>query len=254
MEDAIQVAGRNLPISRKIGREIAVFIKGKTADRVISDLAKVSAGEIAIPYKRFNHDTPHRRGHMMSGRFPVKASLEVIKLIESLKANAEQKALDADAVKIIHASCQHGTLAWHYGRKRRRRRKLAHFELVGVEVEEAEEKKYGGKKKAKVETKVESKKEKAEKKVVQKIEEKKAPAKKETPKKETESKKITESKASKPSKKEEKTAPTQLEKVEIQEEEKAPKTEEVKVEKNVEVDKDKPKTEEIEEIKEASEK
>ena len=140
MEDAVQVAGRNLPISRKIAREIAVFIKGKTVARAIRDLNQVAAGKLAVPYVRFNRDTPHRPGHIMSGRFPVKASLEIVKLLESLKANAENKALDGDAIKIVHASCQHGTRAWHYGRRRRRRRKLAHFELVGVEAEEKEKK------------------------------------------------------------------------------------------------------------------
>ena len=171
MEDAVQVAGRNLPISRKLGREIAIFIKGKMADRAIDELNRVAKGELAIPYVRFNRDTPHRKGNMMSGRFPKKSSLEIIKLIESLKANAENKALDSDAIKIIHASCQHGTKAWHYGRHRGRKRKLAPFELVGVEAEE-KEKRYGKKKVAKV-----------EKKPVAKPAPKKASVKKETPKK-----------------------------------------------------------------------
>ena len=244
IEDAVQVAGRNLPISRKIGRELAVFIKGKTVDRAIAELKQVAAGEIAVPYKRFNHDTPHRKGNMMSGRFPIKASLEIIKLIESLKANAEQKALDSDAIKIIHASCQHGTLAWHYGRKRRRRRKLAHFELVGVEVEEQEEKKYGGKKKAKAEKVVQ----KAPVKKTEKKAEKKE-VKKEAPKKEAKSKKVTESKTSDVSKK---TASAPSEKAEDKKETKAPKTEEVKVEKKDEEVKE--KKAEAEEVKEVSEK
>jgi len=169
MEDAVQVAGRNLPISRKLGREIAIFIKGKMADRAIGELNRVAKGELAIPYVRFNKDTPHRKGDMMSGRFPKKSSLEIIKLIESLKANAENKALDSDSIKIIHASCQHSAKAWHYGRHRGRKRKLAHFELVGVEAEE-KEKRYG--------------KKKEEKKPVAKPAPKKVEVKKEAPKKE----------------------------------------------------------------------
>jgi len=194
VEGSAQVVGRNLPISRKIGREIAVFIKGKTATRAIDELKRVADGDLAISYKRFNQDTPHRKGHIMSGRFPKKASLEIAKLIESLKANAEQKALDVDAIKIVHASCQHGTLAWHYGRKRRRRRKLAHFELVGIEVEEEEEKKYG----------------KKAKKVAKKAE-KKIPVKKDmAPKAKAVGKKTL--KAEKKTKKPKKTASEQLEK------------------------------------------
>lgn len=146
LKNAVQVVGRNVPISRKIGREIAVFIKGKYVDRAIAELERVAKGELAVPYKRHNRDTPHRKGSMMSGRFPLAASLQVIKLLKSLKANAENKALSEEDIFIVHAACQHAGIAWHYGRLRGRKRKLAHFELVGVE-KEREDKEAGFKKK-----------------------------------------------------------------------------------------------------------
>ena len=138
MKNTAQVVGRNIPISRKIGREIAVFICGKYVDRAIVELQSAAEGKLAIPYKRYNCDTPHRRGKIMSGRFPKSASSYIVNLLKSLKANAENKALSEDDILIVHAACQHAGIAWHYGRQRRRRRKLAHFELVGVEKEKDE--------------------------------------------------------------------------------------------------------------------
>ena len=119
-----KVLGRNIPISRKVSREISVFIKGKKVDRAINELNLVAAAKLAIPYKRYKKDIPHRRGHMAAGRFPKQASLEIVKLLSGLKSNAENIGMNTDQLTIIHASAQHSSLAWHSGRHRRRRRKL----------------------------------------------------------------------------------------------------------------------------------
>ncbi len=141
-ENSVQVVGLNIPISRKIGREIAVFIKGKYVDRAITELEQAAEGKLAIPYKRHNTEIPHRKGKgIMSGRFPINTSVQIVKLLKNLKANAENKALSEDDIFIVHAACQHSSIAWHYGRHRRRKRKLAHFELVGIEKEREEVKK-----------------------------------------------------------------------------------------------------------------
>lgn len=150
-ENCVQVAGKNVQLSRKVGREIAVFIRGKTVNRAISDLNQVVAGVMPIPYTRHKWSVPHRHGPLAEGRYPWKASKEIIKLLESLKSNAENKALDADSLVVVHAACHQIPTAWHYGRQRRRHRKLAHFEVVGAEAEQ-KEKKYG-KKEAKEEKK-----------------------------------------------------------------------------------------------------
>jgi len=133
------VNGKNLPISRKVAREIGVFIKGKTIEAAISDLEKVIDGKLAVPYKRFNKDASHRRGNMMSGRFPKRTSEEIIKLLNSLRTNAENKGLNTAGMRIIHAASQHASIAWRWGRQRRRRRKISHFELIAIETEKKKE-------------------------------------------------------------------------------------------------------------------
>ena len=170
-EPVAKVLARNIAISRKISREIAAFIKGKNVDRAINELNLVAEGKLAVPYKRYNKDVPHRKG-MAAGRFPRKASLEIVKILNSLRSNAETLGLNTDHLEIVHASAQHGSLTWHYGRHRRRRRKMCHFELIGMEKEPEVKKKKPKKEKA------------PEPKEEKKVEEQPKEEKKEEPKKE----------------------------------------------------------------------
>ena len=64
---------------------ISKFIKGKTISSAIMDLEDVIRKKKAVPYKG---EIPHRKGKIMSGRYPKKASLEFIRLLKSLSSNA----------------------------------------------------------------------------------------------------------------------------------------------------------------------
>lgn len=132
----VRVIGSNLPISWKVGREIAVFIKGKMLERALKEMKEVSELKRAIPYLRYKRSMPHRKGSIMVGKFPVAASGVIISLLNSVKANADNLAMDTENLQIIHAACQHGPIAFHYGRHRGVHRKLAHFEIVAKEAEE----------------------------------------------------------------------------------------------------------------------
>jgi ribosomal protein L22 len=79
------VNGRDLSISLKHAIAICNFIKGKEIDQSIKMLEEVSKLRKAVP---MTGEIPHRKGKIMSGRFPVLASLEIIKLLKSLKSNA----------------------------------------------------------------------------------------------------------------------------------------------------------------------
>ncbi len=136
-----KVVGIYLPISPKDSREIARAIKGKSIDSAIKHLQNVVEKKQAVPFKRFNRDVPHRRGKGFgAGRFPKKASEHIIKLLKHLKANASDKALDAESMKIVHAAAQRGPVLWHYGRWRGRRRKCTYFEAVAEEIKKREKK------------------------------------------------------------------------------------------------------------------
>jgi len=138
-EHTARVYGSDLPISTKVSVEICKFIKNKDLNKSRDYLQKVLEKKVAIPYKRYNKDTPHRPGKMAAGRYPQKASKEFIKLLNLLQANAEHKGLDSDNLIIYFASANKAARIPRYGRHRGRVSKRTHIELRVMEKEEKEE-------------------------------------------------------------------------------------------------------------------
>ena len=98
-------------VSPKHSIEIASFIRNKRINDAISYLNDVVALKKAIPFRRFNRNVAHKRGlpgNWDAGRYPVKASKIYIKLLESVKKNAEYLGLDAENLKIVHVSANRG--------------------------------------------------------------------------------------------------------------------------------------------------
>jgi|SRR3989344_919304 len=140
MIEEAKVAGVNLPISLKESVEICNFIRNRNIKKVKGILNNVLKKKVAIPYKRFNQDTPHRRGNIASGRYPVKAVGYFLELLNSLEANAENKGLNVDKLSLSFAVANKGERTWHYGRQKRRRTKRTHLELRAIEKEIKEKK------------------------------------------------------------------------------------------------------------------
>ncbi len=155
-EHEAKTVGRNLAISTKQAIEIANHIRGKNLLKVKEILTRVIAKKQAVPYRRFNMDTGHRKGKVGPGRYPIKASKEILMLLESLEANAQNKGLDVEAMYIKTIIPNKGPTSWHYGRHRRRQAKRTHLEIIAEEKEEE-------KKKRKQETKKEKPKEETKK-------------------------------------------------------------------------------------------
>jgi large subunit ribosomal protein L22 len=100
-----------LSMSPKHSIEIAGFIRHKRLNDAIAYLNEVVALKKAIPFRRFNRNVAHKRGlpgRWDAGRFPVKASKEYIRLLESVKKNAEYLGLDTENLEIIHVSANRG--------------------------------------------------------------------------------------------------------------------------------------------------
>lgn len=159
-EHEAKVIGRNLSISTKQTIEIANLIRGKNLVKTKELLERVIKKEKAVPYRRFNMDTGHRKGNVGPGRYPVKASKEMLMLLNSLEANAQNKGLDVDALYIKTIMPNKGSTVWHYGRHRRRQAKTTNIEIVAEEKEE--EKRARKKAEKKEEPKKEIKEEKKE--------------------------------------------------------------------------------------------
>ena len=110
--DTIAKAKANeLNVSPKHSIEIATFIRHQRVNDAISYLKDVIGLKKAIPFRRFNRNVAHKRGlpgTWDAGRYPVKASKAYIRVLESVKKNAEYIGLDADNLEIIHVSANRG--------------------------------------------------------------------------------------------------------------------------------------------------
>jgi large subunit ribosomal protein L22 len=93
--------GKGLHVSKKQAVYICAFIKGKEIDKAIADLEQVMKLKKAVPFKG---EIPHRKGNIMSGRYPVKASKEFINMLKALKGNSVINGLELEKTRISIAS------------------------------------------------------------------------------------------------------------------------------------------------------
>ncbi|MCB2171588.1 50S ribosomal protein L22 [archaeon] len=103
-------SGRDLRIKPKTAREICNHIKGMKLEEAKTFLVDVIDKKQAVPYYRYRGKVPHRKqlsGHD-AGRFPEKAAGEILKILDSVEANAEFKGLYADRLKIVHMAAHRG--------------------------------------------------------------------------------------------------------------------------------------------------
>ncbi len=138
-----KVVGRNLPVSNKVAYEVTNHIRGKSIDKAIAILKDVQSMKTPIPYKRYNKDTPHRKGNFAAGRFPEKAASYIIPLLKSLKSNADNKGLSGELI-IIHSASNKTGKRYRAGRIRGVKR-TTHVELVAASIKKKEEKKEAAK-------------------------------------------------------------------------------------------------------------
>jgi len=114
------VNGKNVVISTKYAIAICRFIKGKKIEDAISDLEKVLVFKKPVPMKG---EIPHRKGKIMSGRFPQNATKEFIKMLKTLKANANVNGLEEPIISEAIANFA----SRPYGRFGRVKRKRTHI-------------------------------------------------------------------------------------------------------------------------------
>jgi large subunit ribosomal protein L22 len=141
--DTIAKAKANeLNMSPKHSIEIATFIRHQRVNDAITYLKDVIGLKKAIPFRRFNRNVAHKRGlpgNWDAGRYPVKASRAYIRVLESVKKNAEYIGLDADNLEIIHVSANRGRAQKSFfpramGRATPKVRETVNIEIVVREV------------------------------------------------------------------------------------------------------------------------
>lgn len=100
-------------------------------------LNDVIAKKQPVPFTRFTKKAGHRHGltRAYAGRYPVKTSKIILKLLESAEANGEYKGLDTERLRIIHASAYPGMKVKRFMRRAQGRttpkvQTLTHIELA----------------------------------------------------------------------------------------------------------------------------
>ena len=127
MEEA-KLNVKNLPISTKQSIEICRFIRNMELQKAKSTLNNVVNMKQAVPYIRHKMNIPHKAG-IASGRYPVKASFQILKLLESTEHNAIKEGMSKD-LAIAHISADKGVRQWHGGRQRRRKTKSTNIKII----------------------------------------------------------------------------------------------------------------------------
>lgn len=127
-----------MPISFKTSVEICNYLRYRPVKQAKTILEQVIRLSQPIPFTRYRKETPHRRGKMAEGRFPIKASKEILKLLKSVEASALHQGLSAN-LQIQEMKANQGPLQWHYGRQRRTRHKRTH---VTIKVAESQTKEF----------------------------------------------------------------------------------------------------------------
>ncbi|MBX5321036.1 MAG: 50S ribosomal protein L22 [Candidatus Bathyarchaeota archaeon] len=143
-EKTVKTSGREVRVSYKSAREVCKTIKGMTLIQAKRFLRDVIAKKKAVPFTRFKKKAGHRHGleKAYAGRYPVKVAKQILKLLEGAEANAENKGLDTERLKIIHTSAYPGMKIKRYmprahGRATPKFETLCHIELALEEQPEA---------------------------------------------------------------------------------------------------------------------
>ena len=109
-EKTAKASGREIRVSHKHAREVCRTIKGMMLNNAKNYLRDVIDKKKAVPFTRHKKKLGHRGGieKAFAGRYPIKTSQQILRVIEAAEANAENKGLDLDRLRIIHASAYPG--------------------------------------------------------------------------------------------------------------------------------------------------
>jgi large subunit ribosomal protein L22 len=137
----VRASGREVNISPKAAREVALAIKGKPITAAIKLLEDVAEKKMAIAFRRHKLKVGHRSElqGFPTGSYPVKTAKAFVNVLKNLQSNSEFKGLDPERVQIIHSSAYAGRtikdfVPRAFGRSSANFHQLVHIELIGKEV------------------------------------------------------------------------------------------------------------------------
>jgi len=136
-----KASGREVRISPKAAREVCQELRGLRLEAAKSFLEEVIALRQAVPYRRHDKKIGHRRGLQKadSGRFPVKTSKVILRVLENAENNADYKGLDLERLRVTHISAYSGRVLRRVIERARGRSSPFDEQLVHIEVIVTEE-------------------------------------------------------------------------------------------------------------------
>jgi large subunit ribosomal protein L22 len=136
-EKTAKASGREIRVSHKHAREVCKTIKGMMLTKAKTYLRDVMEKRKAVPFRRYKKKLGHRHGveKAFAGRYPVKTAQQILHVIEAAEANAENKGLDVDRLRILHAAAYQGMkikrfMPRAHGRTSPRYETTTHVEIV----------------------------------------------------------------------------------------------------------------------------
>jgi len=114
--NSARAMGYEMDISFKHAVEICRAIKGMKLDDAIDYLEDVVKMKRVVPFRNHKKKVAHKRGlkKWYAGRYPVKASKNILKVLKNLKANAEYKGLETHRLILTHAQAKKGRVLKRY--------------------------------------------------------------------------------------------------------------------------------------------
>ncbi|MEM1946755.1 MAG: 50S ribosomal protein L22 [Candidatus Caldarchaeum sp.] len=136
-ENEVRASLREVDVSPKWAREVCKAIKGLTIPQARNLLEAVVERKRMIKYSRYVKKRAHHAETRGPGGYPVKVSKYMLRLLDSLEANAEFKGLDPERTRIVHAASHKGRVVRKiieraFGRSSPYNRTYVHIELAAV--------------------------------------------------------------------------------------------------------------------------
>jgi large subunit ribosomal protein L22 len=133
--------GIELPMSPKKTYEVLNAIRGLPVERAQTFLEEVVALRRAVPFRRYNQETAHKKG-IGPGRYPKKVAKNVLQILTNARENAEYEGLDADRLVVQVAASSRGrirkaSMPRAHGRATSWHEQTTNVEIVLVERKEA---------------------------------------------------------------------------------------------------------------------
>lgn len=134
VKEKVEVNAKNVPVSTKKAVAMCKAIQGRTIPNAVEYMEKVAAMKLAVPMKG---EIPHRKGNIMSGRYPIRATKHFISLLKSLEGNAIQHEVEEPMIHLAIANKGTTTM----GRGGRTQKKRTNIKLVAKSRETKKENK-----------------------------------------------------------------------------------------------------------------